>query len=285
VQQRGAGYGSPVGDEVTALRGAVALVAALGVGARVAGPYLPARLEVVERAVCMLVTGVALTGLYALVLADLRILYGWTLALALLLTALVAGGRRLPRLHLRRPRPAELILLGLVAAFLAVSLPPFPYVLGGRDSGVYALEGVRLVRTHATAYHDPRLAALPADVRPYLTVPHRWPGFQTDPVGSSRVVSIGYQLYPSVLAAAQLAAGSRTGLWALPVLSSLLILSLALLGRRLVGEPFGDVAAVVTAVLLVTSVVSPKKRVNAFPWAGLHGPPHGPPPMMKFWTP
>ncbi len=35
----------------------------------------------------------------------------------------------------------------------------------------------------------------------------------------------------------------------------------------------------------VISVVWPKNRVNASPWRGLQGPPQGPPPRMKFWSP
>src|SRR6185437_1928435 len=37
--------------------------------------------------------------------------------------------------------------------------------------------------------------------------------------------------------------------------------------------------------LLAINVDGAKNLVNASPGTGLHGPPHGPPPLMKFWTP
>src|SRR4051794_5588209 len=138
-----------------ALGPAVGLACATALGAAWLRNSLPPGLSVLERALAWLLLGSALAAGGTLLLTDVEALYPATLA-ALLAVIAVAGllaTRRSsrPRAVWARPGRRDLALLALAAALLAMALPPFEWVLGGRDPGTYVNAGLQMRARHATA--------------------------------------------------------------------------------------------------------------------------------------
>ena len=55
-----------------------------------------------------------------------------------------------------------------MAAFLVLATPAFPYVLGGRDPGIYVQAGAVIDRTGDVVFHDQPIAGGAGGVRKLL---------------------------------------------------------------------------------------------------------------------
>ncbi len=237
---------------------------------------MPTGLSPLERVVAWLLLGTAIVSVTSLLLADLGLFTGWAVAGAVLLAGagvLLAGRRRrdagggLPRRSLRR----DAVLVALVALLLALALPPFEWVLGGRDPGTYVNAALQMRAEHSTIAHRPELRALPPGVVGDVSLwepdpiegrappappadPYRrdlWPGMYLQrPDG---VVPQGFHLFPALLAAAGSVSGDE-GLWAVPALAVLVLLVCALLAGRLTEGRRPGVAEAATGAALVASL-------------------------------
>ena len=136
-------------------------------------------------------------------------------------------------------------------ATIALALPGFEWSLGGRDAGTYVNEVVQIQDRGAVEISEPSLDTIPANVRRALPLGGRYPGeyFGDQP---GEIIRLGFHTWPALRAAAGYASGDE-GAWALPVIAGLALLMTALAARRLAPE-HGDVAALATAGLLLTSV-------------------------------
>ena len=181
--------------------------------------------------------GVAATATAALALSVVGAFS--TAALVVLVAALALAGFLLHRPTARelgpgRPSRPQVAALALVAAFLVLATPAFPYVLGGRDPGIYVQAGAVIDRTGDVVFHDQPIGQVPTDVRNLLPFGHgAWPGMLERPVYSGRIEPLGFHLWPTAIAAAR-ATGGGLGLWLLPLLAGITLLAIGGLAAALV---------------------------------------------------
>lgn len=236
---------------------------------------LPAGLSALERALATLLLGTTLVACGALLLGDL----GWfgPVPLVALLVVFGTAGLLATRRGGKRaalpPRPGrrDLWLLVAGAVLLAVALPPFEWVLGGRDPGTYVNGALQLRASGSIAAERPFLREVPPDVLKGMSlwepdpIPGRprpappadpyerdlWPGMYLG--RPDRVVPQGFHLFPALLAAGGEATGDE-GLWTVPALALLVVLSCALLAGRLAEGLRDSAAEVASAVALVAGL-------------------------------
>lgn len=253
----------------TAVRAGTGLVVVALVGGAWLRGRVPSGFTLLERTVARLLLGGALASAVALVLADLGAFRGWAV-LAVLLALALAGravspgeaGSVPPRDERR-----DLVLLALVGLLLALSLPTFPWILGGRDPGTYVNAAVQIRSTHSLEASYTRLGEVPPSVLPRLSLwepdpikgqamppppadPYErdaWPGMYLR--APDRILPQGYHLLPAAMAAGASVTGDF-GLWIMPAVAVLGLLACALYAGRLLG----GVGEAVTGVLLVASV-------------------------------
>ncbi|MBI2939412.1 MAG: glycosyltransferase family 39 protein [Chloroflexi bacterium] len=144
------------------------------------------------------------------------------------------------------------VLGALPALILAVALftPPFEFILGAADAGVYISTGINIARTGSIGIVDHEMAALAkAGLADLFAVHGRMDGFYTVDVERGLVAPHAFHLFPTVLAIAYGLGGIWASLWATPVIAILGVVGFYLLARRL----FGGVVAPLAAALLVVN--------------------------------
>ena len=130
-----------------------------------------------------------------------------------------------------------LLVFGLVFYF-----PPFQYVLGGKDPGVYVNAGFHLARHGNLAFEDPLVKDVPASARglffrdddplPAWSQP-RYLGYYLESVETGRVVSQGFHLYPVWIGVAASLFEMKAGLYATPFFALMGVLGTYFAARRL----------------------------------------------------
>ena len=260
-----------------------------------AGPAWRQRLDPGEALFLVLVAGAALLSWPAMLLAEVGIFSLGTLALASLLVAggLAAWGWR--RGNARDLAPGQplwaghLLLLPILALSFWLAPRPFPYLVGGRDHGIYINTGFHIARTGGILIHDGELAALSPGSRSILTnpdvatgpalVPGPWSegqrlaGLAIRDGAAGVVVPHGFHLYPVWIAIFTAAGGPGTGLWATPFLALLGSLGIYFAGARLAGRAVAVVALLLVVLnvgqLWFQSYPTAEILLRAFFWAGL----------------
>ena len=237
---------------LTALGAAGAIAAVWLVGSALLRGRLPAGLSAVEVHAARLVTGVGALSVAAVALADLGLHAPWSIA-AVTAALIAVGFACNPSDSAESPRftRTDLALVAAALATVALALPGFEWSLGGRDAGTYVNEVVQIQERGSVEISEPALDSIPANIRRALPLGGRYPGeyFGDQP---GEIIRLGFHTWPALRAAAGYAAGDE-GSWALPVIAGLALLMTALAARRLAPE-HGDVAALATAGLLLTSV-------------------------------
>lgn len=130
----------------------------------------------------------------------------------------------------------------LFAAFLFYYSPPFEYFLGGRDPGIYVVDGIRIARTGSITAQDPLIGTLDARYRTLFfseKVPLRYMGFQMEKENYGTVVANFFHLFPLWEAVFFLLFGVHGMLWATPFLACCLLSGVAMLVRLTQGEAEG----------------------------------------------
>ena len=134
------------------------------------------------------------------------------------------------------------VLVCLVGFGLTVYFPPFEYVLGGRDPGVYVNAGFHLAREGNLSYVDPVILSIPEEERslffrvdqelPQWSQP-RFLGFHMESPDTGRVVPQGLHLYPVWIGIASHLFEMKAGLYATPFFALMGVAGLFFALRRL----------------------------------------------------
>ena len=229
------------------------------------------------------IVGTVLTGVVALILADLGVYrLGLTLLLVLGASLLAWGlaGRPRPRL----PRPTRADPLPLVLFVLALTLfgRPHETILGAAAPGSYIAAGAQIARHGSLTLREPLLADMTPDERAMFVrdvpetpgMPLRFPDFYI--VDAARGVSVPqvFPLHPVWLAIAFNVGGVWGSLWLLPLWGALGVLGVYFAGRW----AFGTWAAVLGALALTllapqvwfSRYTTSEALTQALLWAGVY---------------
>ena len=154
--------------------------------------------------------------------------------------------------------------LGVATALLAFTLvayyPPYEYILGGRDPGIYVNTGFHLAREGNLTFTDPVIASIPEEdwalfFRVDKELPDwkhlRFQGYGLENPSSARVVPHGLHLYPTWIATAAAMYQMRAGLYATPFFAMLGALGLFFALNRIFGF---EIAAWASAFLTVFQI-------------------------------
>jgi hypothetical protein len=165
--------------------------------------------------------------------------------------ALVVGSGARLRLGSQAVRPgwSALIPLALIALGLWLFFPSAEWVLGGRDPGVYTVEGVRLAQRGALNATDDLVASLPPESLD-LVLPQaqqgyrlRFMGFLVDDAKTGKVIGQFPHFYPASLAIGYGLDGLSGVRRAAGVWGILGLLAVYFAGSALVGRPAAAAAA------------------------------------------
>jgi len=232
------------------------LVAALGGGRR------PLRLLLVEQLFLIVTASLIVSSWVGLALAEWGVFTPGRLAagVGILTAALAVLTRERLRLFPGPLRLEDLAVAGLLVFALVVYFPPFEYVLGGKDPGVYVNAGFRVARHGNLAYVDPLVRDLPAEARslffrddpalPLWSQP-RYQGYYLDSPASGQVVSHGFHLYPVWIGIAASLFGMKAGLYATPFFALFSIVGLFVAVRRLFSAQVAIWAAALLSVFQI----------------------------------
>lgn len=160
---------------------------------------------------------------------------------------------------------SDLAVWLLLSVMAGIYFPPFEYIFGGRDPGVYVAVGAGLARTGRLHFTDPQLASLSAQDRPYFyrlqgtegnqqigdsyRKNRQYPGLFVTNLKTGEVTPQFYPLYPVLLAAGYALGGIIGELLVTPLLAILALVAVYLLTK----EIFSKEVAVVSFLLLSIS--------------------------------
>jgi hypothetical protein len=212
-----------------------------------AGARKRVELTLGEQAYLVLAASLLVSGWAGLVLAELGVFTPGRLAVSVAgatLLAAVAARKRLQFAPGRLPLSEVLALAGLVGFALLVYFPPFEYVLGGKDPGVYVNAGFHLAREGNLTWSDPLVRDLPPEARGLFfrtdkELPpwahSRFLGYYLESPETGRTVSQGFHLYPVWIAIAASLFEMKAGLYATPFFALLGLLGVFFAARRIFG--------------------------------------------------
>lgn len=153
-----------------------------------------------------------------------------------------------------------LVALGLAA--FAYYQPPFEYYFGGRDPGIYVINGIRVARTGTFCANDPLIEKIPLEYRSLFFEKRntiRYMGFQMESPSDSKITANFFYLYPVWIAVFYLLFGVHGALYATTVLACCVLLAFGLFARTVLSR-WDSLAAV---ILLAT--VTPFLWFSRFP--------------------
>jgi Dolichyl-phosphate-mannose-protein mannosyltransferase len=233
------------------------LVAALG------GAKTKLRLDVLEQAYLVVAGSLLLSGWVSLVLAEV----GWfspartagIVGAAAGIAAIAARGRLGSLRGEIAPIGAFLVAGAILAFSVVVYFPPFEYILGGRDPGIYVNAGFHLARDGKLVYTDPVVESIPAEARPLFfpdkTLPPwdylRFQGFRLESPATARVGPHGLHLYPVWIGTASALFQMKSGLYATPFFALMAVSGFFLAFRRLFGLETAAWAALLLTVFQI----------------------------------
>ena len=172
------------------------------------------------------------------------------------------------RLRLRPPRrvlPAAAIPLALLVLCWVRFLPPFEYVMGGKDPGTYINEGIQIAQRGSLIIRDQTIASVPNFARPLFFPQHvldtgagrtdyyagRFMGFFIKDPDTGTVVGQFPHVFPASIAIAYGIDGLTGARLVTPFWAALGVLAVYFTAARLFGRP----AAAAAAGLLALNVM------------------------------
>lgn len=230
---------------------------------RLGGGRKPVRLTLGEQAYLVLAGSLVVSGWVGLVLAELgQFAPGRVAVLVSVGTLAVAVlARRRLSARLGSMGGAEAAGLVFLLGFAwAVYFPPFEYVLGGRDPGIYVNTGFHLAREGNLVYFDTLIDSIPEEahalffrvdreVAPWRHA--RFLGYHLESPDTPWVVSQGLHLYPVWIGLAASLFEMKAGLYATPFFALLGVLGLFFATRRLFDVTVAILAASLLAVFQI----------------------------------
>lgn len=220
------------------------------------------RLYLTEQLYLTIGGSLLVSGWVSLTLAEIGVFSPARTALVVSFLAAVAAVFARKRLSLR-PGPVtarELLVSGAILAFaLVVYFPPFEYILGGRDPGIYVNAGFQIAREGKIVVTDPIVTNIPSEARPLFYPDKELPpwsylrfmGFRLESPSTGRVTPHGLHLYPVWIATASALFQTKSGLWATPLLALLAVVGFFLAFRRLFGLEAASWAALLLTVFQI----------------------------------
>jgi len=215
--------------------------------------------------VFLIVLGSILTsGLFGLLLAELGVFSLQNLTLALLFAIILSIVNFRIHLGLRFPKPTinpisgSLTVLVLFAAFLF--LKPYPWILGGRDQGVYVNTGVNIANTGSIIIHDSMLEKMSnpskdvfymIEKRPEVLKEIKYeglqfPGFYVTDKDRGEIKPQFFYLYPIWIAIFYSFFGLELSLYLTPIFAIMAVVAVFIFTRTI----FKDQTALVATLLL-----------------------------------
>jgi hypothetical protein len=207
-----------------------------------------AGLDAEERAFWAIVVSIAWSSMVVLALAAAgRYTFGRLLAADAGVTVCLVLAFRQRLLYgssARGPTRTILLPLALVALGCWLFFPPFEYVVGGKDPGVYVNEGIQIAQRGALVVHDTVVSSLPSQLRElFFPFSHnleyysgRFMGFFVLDPERGTVVGQFPHFYPAWIAMGYGLAGVRGALATTPVAAILGLLAVYFAGGRLIGR-------------------------------------------------
>jgi hypothetical protein len=194
--------------------------------------------------------GVLVTGLIALLLAEIGVLR--PLPLAVLLCAFIAALAPLRRRSASsRPRAAHGVAALLVAAGTACTLAPASEeVLGGRDGGVYANTAIWLAQHGTLQVHSEALAETTREWQRIFRATALLPGFYITDAARGALAPQFLHFHPLLMAVGYWIAGPRGMFLVPPLLGVLAVMAVFLFVRRTLGAMPAALAAAVLGLNL-----------------------------------
>jgi hypothetical protein len=204
-----------------------------------------------------------LSGWVGLTLAELGVFSPITVAIVVTVIAAVVAVAFRKRLVLTRGSIdwRELAVAGAIFAFTLIAYyPPFEYVLGGRDPGIYVNTGFHLAREGNLTFTDPVIASIPEEdwllfFRVDKEIPDwnhlRFQGYRLENPATARVAPHGLHLYPTWIGLVAALYEMKAGLYATPFFAMMGALGLFFAATRIFGL---EIAAWASALLAVIQV-------------------------------
>jgi 4-amino-4-deoxy-L-arabinose transferase-like glycosyltransferase len=221
-------------------------------------------LGTIEAAFLSIVLSVSLTGILALVLAQVGF---FSLPVLLIVLALAIFGmagtiwyRGIPLAWqvAASPKMEWLAVAAITLGGAMLFLHPHQFVFGAADAGVYVNLGANLDRTGALLIQEPLLAEIPPGLLPGLlreqapgstTRYIRLPGFYLSDTVPGQVIPQFYPLHPVWLGIGYSLFGTNGALLAAPVWAVLSLVAVYLCGRALFDRQIGLLAAFILLIV------------------------------------
>jgi hypothetical protein len=135
-----------------------------------------------------------------------------------------------------------LILVLLSAGLFFYFAPPFEYFFGGRDPGIYVVNGIRIARTGSFTAEDPIVEKIAPEFRPLffsIKLPLRYMGFFLRSSTDHRVIPNFFYLYPVWFGIFYSIAGIHGMLYATPFLMICMLMAAAIYVALVLGRASG----------------------------------------------
>ena len=203
------------------------------------------RLTLVEQVFLSVAGSLVISGWVALVLAELGHFTPERVALVVVAGVVVVGILFRNRLacEVGDFNLVEIAIAGSVLGFaLVVYFPPFEYILGGKDPGIYVNSGFHIASQGDILYVDRLVENLPPEYRDLffrvdkelpLWSQARFLGFYLESPESGRVLPQGFHLYPVWIAIASSLFQMKSGLYVTPFFALMGVMGYFLVSRRL----------------------------------------------------
>ncbi len=220
------------------------------------------RLNLLEQVFLTVAGSILFSGWVSLLFAEL----GWfspartAVAVATAAVAVAFAARKRLSLRAGSAKAVEVLVAAAILAFaVTVYFPPFEYILGGRDPGIYVNAGFHLARDGNLEYTDPVVESIPEEARPLFfpdkVLPPwsylRFQGFRLESPATARVVPHGLHLYPVWIGTASALYQMKSGLYATPFFALMAVSGFFLAFRRLFGLEVAAWAALLLTVFQI----------------------------------
>jgi hypothetical protein len=210
---------------------------------------------------------VLVSGSVALALAEMG-LFSLTFLVAILLIycflVVLKGGREFKVIPLQRPvlSSTTFIMIGILGLSLFLFFRPYPWILGGRDPGVYVNTGVNIAKTGSIVIHDRLLASVNESVKNILYYFERdpellsrikyqgvqFPGFYITNKDIGEVTPQFFYLWPTWIAVFYSVFGLRGALFVTPFFAWLATFGVYLFAKVMLGKNVGVIACLLLGV-------------------------------------
>ncbi len=215
--------------------------------ALIGGSRKQTRLTLGEQVFLVFAGSLLVSGWIGLLLAELGLFSPARVAtvVAALVLGVVLGARNRLSFRLGRVGLEEAVVLVCLVGFaLVVYFPPFEYVLGGKDPGVYVNTGFHIAREGNIRFVDPLILDIPSEAKSLFFkdsaelapwAEPRFLGFYMESPETGLVLPQGLHLYPLWMGIASGLFQMKSGLYVTPTFALFAVAGFFLAVRRLFG--------------------------------------------------